>query len=81
MRDNGKQIPHCRGERAMHFKKIRFAHLGVFIVILFTLLLPTNVFTVEKLGKHENHRELKAFEKFLGDHPSIAADLYKDPAR
>jgi S1-C subfamily serine protease len=64
----------------MTFKKIRFAHPGVFTVILFTLLLPTNAFTVEKPGKHANHRELKAFEKFLGDHPSIAADLFKDPA-
>ena len=64
----------------MIFKKIRFAHPGVFTLILFALLAPANVFTVEKPAKHANHRELKAFEKFLSDHPSIAADLYKDPA-
>lgn len=64
----------------MTFKKIRFAYLGVFTVILFNLLLPTNVFTVEKQSKHASHRELKTFEKFLDDHPSIAADLNKDPS-
>jgi S1-C subfamily serine protease len=61
-------------------KKIRFAHLRVFTVILFSLLLPATVVPVEKQSKHASHRDLKTFEKFLDDHPSVAADLFKDPS-
>lgn len=61
-------------------KKIRFAHLRVFALIVFSLLLPANVFPVQKKTKQASHRELKTFEKFLTDNPSIAADLHKDPS-
>ena len=64
----------------MAFKTIHFAHLRVFTVIIFSLLLPANVFTAGKQSRHSSHRELKTFEKFLDDHPSIAADLNKDPS-
>jgi hypothetical protein len=61
-------------------KKIRFSHLRVFTVILLSLLLPATVVSVEKQSKHASHRDLKTFEKFLDDHPSVAADLFKDPS-
>ena len=62
----------------MASEKSRFARLRVCTLILFCVLLPVNVFAVEKQAKHASHRELKTFEKFLNDHPSIAVDLEKD---
>jgi S1-C subfamily serine protease len=43
-------------------------------------LLSTGVLPADKKSKHVSHRELKTFEKFLRDHPSVAVDLYKDPS-
>jgi len=54
-------------------------HMRILTAILIGLLLSTNAFPITIQSRHASHRELKTFEKFLTDHPSIAADLEKDP--
>jgi len=56
----------------------RLAKLRCIAVILCCLLQPAIAFPGGIQAKHASHRELKTFEKFLRDHPAVAADLYKD---
>jgi len=53
--------------------------LKALTAILTGLLLTANVIPVTAQSRSASHRELKTFEKFLTDHPSIAADLERDP--
>jgi S1-C subfamily serine protease len=64
----------------MGSKKVRFALLRLVALILVNVLLSTGVLPADKQSRHASHRELKTFEKFLHDHPAVAADLYKDPS-
>jgi len=64
----------------------RHAHLNhLALAVLLTLLLivtgPAAKAAVQRQqNRNITHRELKTFEKFLDEHPSIANDLRKDPS-
>src|SRR5215831_1502951 len=51
---------------------------GLFIIS--ALLISPGSSTAQKQSKRGHHHDLKQFEKFLEQHPSIAGELSKDPA-
>src|SRR5215472_10133035 len=52
--------------------------VGFFIIS--ALLISPGSSTAQKQSKRGHHHDLKQFEKFLEQHPSVANDLSKDPA-
>jgi len=64
----------------MGSRRPRLANLLAIAVIVCGLLQPANAFPIGMQAKRASHRELKTFEKFLHDHPELAADLSKDPS-
>ena len=64
----------------MGSKKVRFALLRLVALILVNVLLSSGVLPADKQSRRGSHRELKTFEKFLRDNPTVAADLDKDPS-
>jgi len=54
--------------------------VGVGFFIICAFLISPGSSTAQKQHKRGHHHDLKQFEKFLEQHPSIATDLSKDPA-
>lgn len=50
------------------------------ISIILLMLLTVEVFPQQKRHTTTTHNELKTFENFLDKHPSVAADLKRDPS-
>src|SRR5262245_59503966 len=75
----GKRVNFPEGTMIVSTKPyiLRIA-VGFFIICAF--LISPGSSTAQKQHRRGHHHDLKQFEKFLEQHPSIATDLSKDPA-